>query len=412
MEKYFNNKFERIIFNNEHEIDIVFDLANIVLGYLRKPVNNTELDTKELVNQVLNSSYLQLKEELISSKKDEKYLRMQLSLEKTNELSEINNELSFLRARNEILTEELNKKNIDLINTKTNRTKGLVGETLVLNVLKNVFQKAEIFDIGDNKTEPFDIKMTLDDLKIRLEVKNHTSLNKKELDKFEQDCIKLSKTDINTSMFLFVSAKSTIPTKGIFDIEIFEGTKIKFYISLKDLPEDVCEFVLKNAIMMGIKMINRLKNSSSKVAENSSKMNCISTVLSELFKSIQTTYSESMNGFCVILSQTSKTQKMLQDRLNSQLESIENLMRTQDLYLTDTSSVTDFIDWAGENAKSLFTRQETQTKLFSYYNEFCKNNNTEIIGISCAKDLITQLENVNGIVKSKTMSKLIKHDKI
>jgi hypothetical protein len=120
----------------------------------------------------------------------------------------------------------------------TNAAKGIIGESMVIHALQDIFNDAHIQHTGKT-AHACDVKMTMHqtDTSLLFEVKYKGHIEKKDVVKFEED-IQASSDDVKGGMFVSILSKN-IPTKGSFSVEILAKPSSKpiMYVAYADQQE-------------------------------------------------------------------------------------------------------------------------------------------------------------------------------
>lgn len=256
----FSNRFNNLSFEEQQK---VIEIGEYVYFNGLKLYNSDELDKEiyankkrleEIRNQHENQlhnhttmvreqyeSIVESKQELINSK----LLEIEDLKERIKKLEEENCQALSLSGKLDSL--------MGKGNTVDNAMKGDFGESIVANQIQHWYQTSEIED-KSAETAKGDLHWKLnDDFCALVEVKNVQFVRPSEIQKFERD-ISINIKDSSCNCGIFISIKTeTIPGKGKFKLEFFEGHPI-IYVSnvLNDL--NTLRFALDSLYNIHMKM--------------------------------------------------------------------------------------------------------------------------------------------------------------
>lgn len=169
-------------------------------------------------------------------------------------------------------------------NTNVNTIKGDIGEQTIINLLKNIYDKAIIKNTSKGSHQSDILFEDYNpDIKCIIEVKKKKTIITTDITKFEEDIITQQDNNINCALFISMDSNN-IPKKGNFHLEIFNKIPV-LYICLKS-PE-----YIQFAIELLKNMVNKLKEVSEKTIPVENLHTDVSNIITNLYNSINISYN-------------------------------------------------------------------------------------------------------------------------
>lgn len=337
---------------NKHrnEIKTITNNHNIIIQELKDQNNNTQ----RLLQNTINSKHIQHSEAIEKTQRSYENIIDGLNM-KINDLKE-QYKLNSNEHKKWILDEfksVLNYHN----RTNVNTVKGDIGEQTIINLLKNIYNKAII---TNTSKESHQSDILFEDynpnIKCVIEVKKKKTIITTDITKFEEDIITQQDNNINCALFISMDSNN-IPKKGSFHLEIFNNIPV-LYICLKN-PEYV-----KFAVELLKNMVCKLKEVSEKTMPVENLHTDVSNVITNLYNSINLSY----NNIKKNISEIKKQLKTMEDtktyleknikQLNTfidtykQLNIIPNIKTSiEENYIFPDSDIKKLKKWVKDNKK-------------------------------------------------------------
>jgi hypothetical protein len=370
-----NNEFyikftESIEKNNNIIIDKINDLFPTFQTNNELIISKFKLEmSKEIDN--IRSSIVENKNEIsldkISFVMENKYNNLLLNIQQSilgyissteNRLSQNINQLCDANNNNNINQQKINSELESFLNKhKISSSKGLLGESMLFNVLSQTYKTAEIVNTtGMYKSADFILKRE-NKKDILIENKDYNqNVSKDELNKFFRD---IDEQKING---LFISNNSGIATKNNFQIDVNDGNIIVYIHNAQYCPEK---------ISAAIDIIDNLNYRLLELTDTDNNFNISNELLSTINEQYQLFINKRETTINHIRETTKKTITYISELELSQL----NIILSSKFAATKHNNLLCNICklYTGNNLKSLSIHKRSCSK---------KNNNTNTNNIT------------------------------
>jgi hypothetical protein len=249
------NEFNTIIPKNNDS------LSNNISTFLKELYESINRDTLHLTQQSLNQNTLNDFISTIDNKFNNSITILQQNLNSNINFTEsrLNTQINGIREltiiNKETETQILNNITKHFGKLENSTIKGALSESMLNNVLTDLFETAEIIDVSKESHRGDFIMNRNNKPKILFENKSHTeNVPTHEVNKFTSDVL------LENCSGIFISQKSGICLKGNFEIDIDKNNNVLVYLTKVNYNPDI--------IKIAVNIVDYLKNIIDKIYIN------------------------------------------------------------------------------------------------------------------------------------------------